>query len=226
MTRTLKTWLVSLALTAMAVWISIRWLDRPIALWTNGHLGQRSLPAVLTSSPVSSTSLLSACMFVICGIVATSKDRFSKFQTSASLCVISSVAAILVKDQLKFIFGRTWPETWSPGLDSLLRNGTYGFHFFHAGKAFESFPSGHATVAAAVLSIIWILYPKLRAPCALGILLVDVGLVALNIHFVSDVIAGTFVGNSTGLFIISLLRVSAANLAVQRDTLEKASYID
>jgi membrane-associated phospholipid phosphatase len=40
--------------------------------------------------------------------------------------------------------------------------------------------------------------------CAIGIIAVDLGLVALNLHFLSDVIAGSFVGVSTGLFTVAL----------------------
>jgi membrane-associated phospholipid phosphatase len=36
----------------------------------------------------------------------------------------------------------------------------------------------------------------------------DAGLVLLNLHFVSDVAAGTFVGVSAGLFTVGLLRGS------------------
>jgi membrane-associated phospholipid phosphatase len=37
----------------------------------------------------------------------------------------------------------------------------------------------------------------------------DAGLILLNLHFASDVIAGTFVGVSTGLFTVALC---AANI--------------
>jgi hypothetical protein len=40
----------------------------------------------------------------------------------------------------------------------------------------------------------------------IGILTADIGLVALNLHFLGDVIAGSFVGVSTGLFTVALWR--------------------
>ena len=55
-----------------------------------------------------------------------------------------------------------------------------------------------------MLSVVWILFPELRVICAIGIIGVDLGLVALNLHFLSDVIAGSFVGISTGLFTVAL----------------------
>ena len=42
----------------------------------------------------------------------------------------------------------------------------------------------------------------------IGIFAVDIGLIALNLHFLGDVIAGSFVGVSTGLFTLALWRAS------------------
>jgi membrane-associated phospholipid phosphatase len=97
-----------------------------------------------------------------------------------------------------------------------VRDNVYGFHFFQSGKSFESFPSGHAAVAAAVLSVIWILFPNLRVFCTIGLIAVDIGLVALNLHFLSDVVAGSFVGVSTGLFTVALWNASKVEIQVAK----------
>jgi membrane-associated phospholipid phosphatase len=212
MTRAFKIWLVSLLLTAVIVLISIQWLDRSIALEVRAIFGQRNLPIELTESPLTSTSLAAALAFAVFGILATMGRTFSKFEVTIAICVISTLAAIIMKDQLKVVFGRTWPDTWAPGIVSFLGNGVYGFHFFHPGRSFESFPSGHATVAAAVFSVPWILFPRLRVLLFLGVFAVDAGLVALNLHFLSDTIAGTFVGFSTGLFTIGLCRAIGSDV--------------
>jgi membrane-associated phospholipid phosphatase len=46
--------------------------------------------------------------------------------------------------------------------------------------------------------VLWIVYPKWRPLYALVVLVVAVGLIGANYHFLSDVIAGGFVGTSTG----------------------------
>jgi membrane-associated phospholipid phosphatase len=206
MARVFKNWLVSLCLTAAAVWLSILWLDRPIALWVKNIFGEWRVPHGLTDSPASSTSLLPAIVFVLCGLVAVMGRRFSKVETTISLCAISTLAGIVVKDQLKFVFGRTWPDSWAPNVLSFIHNGVYGFNYFHSGKSFESFPSGHATVAASILSVPCILFPRLRFLCAICLIGIDIALVALNLHFLSDVIAGSFTGISMGLFTLALWR--------------------
>lgn len=201
-----------MVLTVMAAWCSILWIDKPLALWIYEMFGERHIAAELADSPISSVSLISTCLFIACGLSAIMSRRFSKSGVACALCAISTLAAILIKDELKFAFGRTWPDSWGPGILSLVRNGVYGFHFFHSGRSFESFPSGHATVAAAVLSVPWILFSRMRAVCAICIVGVDIALVALNLHFLSDVIAGTFIGCSTGLFTVALWRASPVDV--------------
>jgi membrane-associated phospholipid phosphatase len=207
-TRSSKTWLVSLFLTAAVVWLSIRWLDRPIALWVRDTFGAKHVPVAATDSPVLSISLLPACVFAFCGFVSLMKTRFSRVGTTITLCTFSALAAIAIKDQLKILFGRTWPDSWAPGILSFLHDGVYGFHYFHSGKSFESFPSGHAAVAASILSVPFIMFPRARLLCAICLIAVDIALVALNLHFFSDVIAGSFTGFSAGLFAITLWRAT------------------
>jgi len=201
MTRVLKIWITSLILTSAAVAICYLWLDRPLALWVHGASGNKHLPAALVDSPFSSTSFVSACAFVICGLAALSGRRFTKPETTIAMGVISMVSTVLIKDQLKFVFGRTWP-------DMFINNGIYGFNYFHNGGSFESFPSGHAAVTAAFLFIPWFLFSKLRTVMITCIIAVDIGLVLLNLHFLSDVIAGSFLGFSIALFTISLWRAA------------------
>jgi len=47
----------------------------------------------------------------------------------------------------------------------------------------------------------------------IGVVAVDIGLVAVNQHFLGDVVAGSFLGVSTGLFTMALWR--AAELEAQ-----------
>jgi membrane-associated phospholipid phosphatase len=123
---------------------------------------------------------------------------------AAWLCGFSVLGADAVKNQLKYVFGRTWPDSWDPQITSFIRDNVYGFNFFTHGRSFESFPSGHAAVAASIMSVLWLLYPRLRIVWVLCLVTADMGLVLLNLHFLSDVIAGTFVGISSGIFTVAL----------------------
>jgi membrane-associated phospholipid phosphatase len=204
MTRAFKIWLYGLLITVLLASISVAWIDKAISILIYDMFGPRRFPDTFIRSPGLSIPLASALVFVSLGLFAIMGRRFSKIETSALLCSVSVLAAGVIKDQLKYAFGRTWPDSWRPGILSLIRDNVYGFHFFHSGHSYESFPSGHAAAVAAVMSVLWIMYPKLRVPYAICIGAADAGLVLLNLHFVSDVVAGTFVGVSTGLFTLAL----------------------
>jgi membrane-associated phospholipid phosphatase len=193
-----------LLLTALLTSISVMWIDKPIAFLVNRIFGSRHLPDSVVSSPGLSIPLASAFIFVIFGLSAVIGRKFSELERALLLCDISVLAADAIKNQLKYVFGRTWPDSWDPQIVSLIHDNAYGFYFFHYGRSFESFPSGHAAVAASMMSVLWMLLPRLRAVWASGICAAGLGLILLNLHFVSDVIAGTFIGISTGLFTVTL----------------------
>ncbi|MGD9152749.1 MAG: phosphatase PAP2 family protein [Gammaproteobacteria bacterium] len=105
-----------------------------------------------------------------------------------------------IKNTLKWVFGRTWPLTWINNNPSLIKNHVFGFHFFHGGIGYSSFPSGHATVLATVITTLWVFYPKWRWLYIIIGLAVIFSLLALDYHFVSDIIAGFTLGVITGLY--------------------------
>ena len=207
MTRAFCAWFGSLLAIAIFTPISVLWLDKPIALFVHHTLGWE-ISLGVADSPILSIPLLSSLVFVVCGLSAVLGRQFSMLEKTVLLCDVSTLAAETIKNELKFTFGRTWPDSWAPGIQSFIRDNAYGFHFFHSGKSFKSFPSGHAAFVAAIMSVIWILYPKLRPACSACVVAADVGLIALNVHFLSDVVAGSLVGVSTGLFTVAAWQMS------------------
>ena len=69
---------------------------------------------------------------------------------------------------------------------------------------FEAFPSGTTSITAAILSVLWIRAPRLRAVYAMLLAFVAFALIVTNGHFVADVIGGAFLGASTGWMTILL----------------------
>jgi hypothetical protein len=73
-----------------------------------------------------------------------------------------------------------------------------------AGQAYSSFPSGHMAAVCAVISVFWISYRHLRV-IYLTIVLGRPGrLGRADFHFLSDCIAGAFLGASIGLMASNL----------------------
>ena len=112
--------------------------------------------------------------------------RFGTMDIVATLCIITLAIGEPLKGWLKFIFGWTWPAYGHP---SFIFEGAYGFHPFH-------FPSGHIAAVCAIAVILWTYLPNLRALCAASVATISAALLAGDFHFLSDVIAGAFVGIS------------------------------
>ena len=97
--------------------------------------------------------------------------------------------AYLVKTLIKPVFGRTNPRSW------LLDNQPLQFHWFKYWAS--SFPSGHMIVFTALGTAIIIHYPQYRIPVLIFLFLLGAALVGTDYHFLSDVIAGTYLGAVT-----------------------------
>ena len=199
----IQKWTCGFISTAVAVVVSYEWLDRPIALFAHGQLHQYDLFAKLTYIPEILTPLV-LLIYVAIGLHALLGRKLPKLETVAILVGAGVALADAVKDKLKFAFGRTWPETWVRDNPSFIRDGVFGFNPFHGGPGFASFPSGHTTAICAVMTVLWMCYPRFRLLYALAIMAVAIGLVGADFHFLGDVIAGAFLGISTGWFTVVL----------------------
>ncbi len=193
----LKKWLLLLAVTALGVVISYEFLDRPIAFYVHEHVRHYQIFARATQLP-ELIAPLGAFVLIWLGLRALMQRPLSTFHSVILLCGLSLVVTDGLKRELKAAFGRTWPETWVRDNPSLIRDGAYGFHPFHGGPAFAAFPSGHTAAICAVMAVLWSLYPRWRWLYAALVLAVAGGLVGADFHFLSDVIAGAFIGISIG----------------------------
>jgi membrane-associated phospholipid phosphatase len=212
--RAIQKWLLTLAVTICAVVISYLWLDRPIALLVSSYLPHRDRLATVGHAP-DPFGPMAVVIFISLGLLNLTGRPLSKNQFGALLCSISLIIAQATKNLLKFAFGRPWPQTWVANNVSFVKDGAYGFNPFHGGVEYASFPSGHCAIVCAVVAVLWIIYPKHKIYYAIGALAAAFGLVAANFHFLSDVIAGSFVGVSIGWMTVAMwkksLRTGAPN---------------
>jgi membrane-associated phospholipid phosphatase len=198
-TRLLRKASAALLLCAVLVLLCYLWVDRPVAFYV---YDQRCadhpvfkwltfLPPVLQAwVPVMLTALM----------VRRVWGPFRRWERALAAACVSLVLADQFRDTLAYVFGRYWPETWINDNPSLIRDGAYGFHPFHGGSAYDSFPSGHTARALAVAAVVWITYPRWRWACAAASLAIAAGLIGMDYHFVGDVIAGGFVGGVVGMY--------------------------
>ena len=202
----LRQWLSALALVTVVVIISFYWLDRPLALLMQNQLSHSTRrvagPLTYIDNPLVWIAVIT---FVVLGIIGLTGRPLSKLRSVILFCSLSLIVVETIKNQIKFVFGRTWPETWYKNNPSFIQDGVYGFNWFHAGQAYQSFPSGHMAATCAIVAVIWVYYPRLRFIYSAIVLAVLIGLLGTNFHFLSDCIAGAFLGTSVGLMTSKLL---------------------
>jgi membrane-associated phospholipid phosphatase len=197
--KLLRRSLIGLAVCAAAVLVCYLFIDRTVATFVHGHK-LTSHPALkwLTLVPPIVQAWSPAAIAVL--LVRRGFGPFRRCEVAALTACVSLIVADQVRESLGYVFGRYWPETWIDNNPSFIKDGAYGFHPFHGGSAYGSFPSGHMARAVGLVSVVWITYPGWRWACGLVWLAIAAGLLGMNYHFVSDVIAGSFVGGVVGMY--------------------------
>jgi membrane-associated phospholipid phosphatase len=201
----LQKWIASFVLTVILVVVCYLWLDRPVALLAHETRGLVLLGPLPRRIPVLAAPLAGAALVVL-AVRAFMRRPLTRPYLVLLLCTVSFFVAEGLKTYLKNAFGRTWPESWMGPHISFIRDGAYGFNPFHGGPPYTAFPSGHMTVVCAVVPVLWVFYPKFRPLYILCVLVTAALLVVTNFHFVSDVIAGAFLGISVGWITLAIWR--------------------
>jgi membrane-associated phospholipid phosphatase len=187
------------------VLLAIGFADRPFSTWAHakfhGDHGFIWLTWIVDPIPP-----LAVAGLIGAGIAAAAGWRpGAKGRVLLAAC-LSTVAALVVKDELKILFGRTWPETWTNNNPSWIGNGTFGFEPLHGGAGWFSFPSGHTTLITAPMMVLWLCVPRLRALWAALIALVVIGLLGADYHWLSDTVAGFYLGLAMAVGMVALLQ--------------------
>jgi membrane-associated phospholipid phosphatase len=216
--RTLLTlsaaWLVACsALVALCYLV----VDRPVAFFVRDHglPAHRPLTWLTYPPPVLQEW---APLALAALAVRRAWGPFARWQLALLAACVALLVAEQLRETIKPAFGRYWPDTWVHDNPSLLRDGAYGFHPFHWGDAYASFPSGHTARAVAVAAVFWAAYPAWRWACALCALAVAAGLVGMNYHFVGDVVAGAYIGGVVGAYSARFCGLPAAAEVSRRPT--------
>ncbi|MDZ4656327.1 MAG: phosphatase PAP2 family protein [Bythopirellula sp.] len=176
-----------------AVTLCYFFVDRQVAFYVNNH-GINKITAFkwLTYSP----PLVQTWSPVVIALLAV-RRAFGPWKNWQHVLFVACVS-LIIADQFRYSIGdaagRYWPETWHDDNPSLIGNGTYGFHLFHADDDEGSFPSGHAGRIVGFLGVFWLALPRGRWLYVLLALPMLVALVAMNYHFVGDVVAGSVLG--------------------------------
>jgi membrane-associated phospholipid phosphatase len=194
-----QTWFVSTVTTAIVVVASVDFLDGPIARFFYLAFGHLMIVQRFSGTP----SFFGPLEVLVLTIFLMRRIAFYPLgyaDAVLTLCEASLLTTRLLLAPMKFIFGRTWPLHGHP---SLLIDGAYGFNFFTAGQDFHAFPSGHVASLSTLAGVLWSTYPRFRRLYAAGVAAMSMALVAGDFHFLSDVLAGVFLGITAALSILA-----------------------
>jgi membrane-associated phospholipid phosphatase len=186
------------------VGLSIAFADRPIADWVHAHYHKPEWAKLLTQFAVVPDPLALLALLVV-GILYLRLGYNTEARRTALMAALATILATMLVILLKYAFGRLWPETWVDNNPSWIANHAYGFQPFHGGRGNESFPSGHTTRITAPFAVLWQRLPRYRVLWVLPTIAVMAGLIFCNFHFLSDCIAGVYLGVASAAIMLVLL---------------------
>lgn len=200
--------LISFIYVTLFCIISYFFIDRPVAIFmSNLQHGMLSPTANfdLTEALTNIIYFLTTLVMSLYVVLRFLNIRNAQLKISSTLC-LGIVVSFFIKNELQLLFGRVAPRYGSfQQLNFIRKESLYGFHFMQMG----SFPSGHMVIFTTTLLLLTFYYPKLRWFCYFLLLVLAFLLVYDNYHFVSDVVAGTYVGVLIAGALKFLLRIKS-----------------
>jgi membrane-associated phospholipid phosphatase len=186
----IRIWFVSLvACAAIVVFLFLR-MDVPTALhfWNTGRL-LSPLNGAFGAAVILSAESAAILFMVLARLV---RGHISVFGETLVIACLASMCAYVINDHLlKVFFG-------VPNPTDVMHGARHSFTLW-MGSENSSFPSGHMVLAGAFAGVFMRLYKASIWPLS-ALLLTAAGLLLVgDWHFLSDIIAGAFLGTSAGI---------------------------
>jgi membrane-associated phospholipid phosphatase len=200
-----RQWSIASATVTLLCILSYQFADMQTALWFH-TLDNTLLYKVFEKITLLGDSLWYLVMGSLLFVIFRNRNQLI---ASSGLFLFSTVAVSgLSADLVKYIAGRARPRLY-------FNEHLYGFDFFHWQYAWTSFPSGHSATAFSVAILLAILYPRWRFSAFFGGILIAFSRLVLAQHYVSDVIAGSFLGIVSSVLLYNLYFKSKLDHSLQ-----------
>lgn len=214
---TARTMLALVALCFTATILVVMFIDRAVADYAHAHLRvngkETAFFKALTDipDPIPVMAGLVTAWYSVGLLFGIRPGPVGRVALQIALAVL---VAVTIKEQLKVLAGRTWPETWTNNNPSWIKDRVFGFFPMTSlfgekvGRAYMAFPSGHMTIIAVAMTSLALNVGKrwLWWVAAVPVVLVAIGMVGCNYHWVSDLIFGAFLGAGVALAAFRLAR--------------------
>lgn len=185
-----RIWVGSLLACAALVVCLFEYVDVPVAV----HFWARSRHLSPLGETFGATILLSAESAVVLYLVIARlvRGHISVLGRTVVIACLTSMCAYVVNDHvLKVACG-------VPGPADVMRGARHSFNLW-MGSEGSSFPSGHMALAAAFAGVFMRLHRASIGPFSALLLLAAALLLLGDWHFLSDIVAGAFLGTTAGI---------------------------
>lgn len=189
-----RSWVFVTFLIAVAIVFSWHFIDRPLAefFYTHDTMPIYAVPGVLTELGEGSFYIIGSLLLYLFW------RKAKPVMARAALFVFTTtILAGIITNIIKVIFGRARPGLYE-------REEVFGFFWIEFDVALRSFPSGHTTTAIGTSLALALLFPRYRwLLISLGVIIASTRVILTN-HYLSDVLAGGYVGAMTTLILYVL----------------------
>ncbi len=176
----------------LTVILSYYYVDMPVALWMKAH----KLASIKTVAKSVSQLGLGVYYFIlpIIGILIGKFFHYPQLKRYSGLMLWVVIASSLLIEVFKILLGRARPHL-------LFSDNVYGFYCFKFNAKYWSFPSGHSGTIAAVMTLLSLLYPKLKYLALSVCIAVFLSRLTLTAHFPADILAGAYLGALSAVWV-------------------------
>ncbi|HTH15933.1 MAG TPA: phosphatase PAP2 family protein [Magnetospirillum sp.] len=170
--------------------------DRPLARLLKAHVGGdvEGFFKVVTNLGLGGVYLVPAGVLFLGLMLAawrapslTARDSLRRLAVTPAFLFLSVALSGLAGNAVKFCLGRYRPRY-------LFDQDLYGFALFSHKWAMNSFPSGHSQAAFAAMTALAIIVPRYDLMWLAIATLVALSRVVTTVHFLSDAVAGSWLG--------------------------------
>jgi len=190
----MKSMMREFSILAFVVLLSVcsyYYLDKQIALFVNNALLSDERLCFL-SSDIPDVLFSAVCLITVAAWIAyfylTKRGVYNIHTRFFFIVACTMPITYLLKFVLKHAVGRIDTRFW------LIHPSLKEFHWLHGGGHFTSFPSGHMAVSAALAVALWDYYPQYRLAYIVFLIVEALALLMTDYHFLSDIMAGTYLG--------------------------------
>ncbi len=182
-------------LVGVIVLLCMSLVDRPLALWIDTHVQGTAIYALSAAAlrVIGAIMPVVAVLLVIAVIWKRRHPSAPRWLARFIAAGCAGMLALVVTELLKFVVGRS--QVSPP----FIRDHVYAFRPFSRDLDFWSFPSATMSIATALLAGSGLRTLLLRAAAVLVIIGIAVAILAVHGHWLSDVIAGAWLGSIIGL---------------------------